>query len=84
MLRSNPLLINKFNTSAIFCSYKSFLIFFLSQSFFILPLHQVPGSTTGDTIGLVGEVVVEGEKYPTANQQVQHVSHFLFTSVIFL
>jgi hypothetical protein len=45
-----------------FCSYQSFLIFlylsyflfFVSQSFFTLPLHQVPGSTASDTTGVVG------------------------------
>jgi hypothetical protein len=32
--------------------------------------------------GVVGEVVVEVEKNPGADQQVQHLSHFLFISVI--
>jgi hypothetical protein len=32
--------------------------------------------------GVVGEVAVEVEKNPGANQQVQHLSHFLFISVI--
>jgi hypothetical protein len=83
MLRPNPLLINRFNTSSIFCSYQSFL-FFLSQSFFTLPFHQVPGSTARDITGVVGEVVVEAEKYPAADQHVQHLIHFLFTLVILL
>jgi hypothetical protein len=50
--------------------------FFYLSHFFTLPLHQVPGSTTGDTTGVVGEVVVEAEKYPAAEQQVRHLSHF--------
>jgi hypothetical protein len=84
MLRPNPLLINRFSTSAIFLFISVISYFFYLSHFFTLPLHQVPGSTTGDTTGVVGEVVVEAEKYPTAEQQVRHLSHFLFTSVIFL
>jgi hypothetical protein len=34
------------------------------------------------TAGVVGEVVVEVEKNPGADQQVQHLSRFLFISVI--
>jgi hypothetical protein len=37
---------------------------------------------TETTAGVVGEVVVEVEKNPSADQQVQHLSHFLFISVI--
>jgi hypothetical protein len=32
--------------------------------------------------GVVGEVLVEFEKNPGADQQVQHLSHFLFISII--
>jgi hypothetical protein len=60
----------------------SVIYFFLSQLFFTLPLHQVLGSTTGDTASDMGEVVVEAKKYPAANQLVQHLCHFLLTSVI--
>jgi hypothetical protein len=34
------------------------------------------------TAGVVGEVVVDVEKNPSADQQFQHLSHFLFISVI--
>jgi hypothetical protein len=48
--------------------YISVISFFLSQSFFTFPLHQVPGSTAGDTTSVVGVVVVEAEKSPAADQ----------------
>jgi hypothetical protein len=53
--------------------------FFYLSHFFTLPLHQILGSIADD----VGEVVVEAEKYPAADQLVQHLRFFLFTSVIF-
>jgi hypothetical protein len=37
---------------------------------------------TETAAGVVGEVVVEVEKNPGGDQQVQHLSHFLFISVI--
>jgi alpha/beta superfamily hydrolase len=43
------LLIIRFSTSAIFCSYQSFLIFSILVIFFTLPLHQVPRSSAGDS-----------------------------------
>jgi hypothetical protein len=69
---------------AIFCSYQSFLIFFYLKHFFTLPLHQVRLSSAGDTTNVVGEVVVEAKKYPAAEQQVQHLNHFLSIVVNFL
>jgi hypothetical protein len=44
-------------------------------------LHQVLGSTAG---GSAGEVVMGAEKDPATDQLVQHLSHFLFISVISL
>jgi hypothetical protein len=46
----------------------SHFLFFLSQSFFTLPLHQVPRSSAGDTTDVMGEVMVEAEKYSAAEQ----------------
>jgi hypothetical protein len=42
----------------------------------------VVSAETETTAGVVGEVVVEVEKNPGADQQVQHLNHFLFISVI--
>jgi hypothetical protein len=61
----------------------SHFLFFLSLSFFTLPLHQVPRSSVGNTTDVMGEVVVEVEKYPIVEQQVQHLNHFLSILVIF-
>jgi hypothetical protein len=61
-----------------------FLFFFYLRYFFTLPLHQVPLSSAGDTTDVVGEVVVEAEKYPAAEQQVQHLSHFYLSQSFFM
>jgi hypothetical protein len=82
MLRSNALWINSFSTSAIFCSYQSFLIFFLSQLFFALPLHQVLGSSAGDTSHDVGEVVGEPRSILVLINRFSTSAIFLFVSVI--
>jgi hypothetical protein len=37
---------------------------------------------TETTADVVGEVAVEVEKNPGVDQQVQHLSHFLFISII--
>jgi hypothetical protein len=37
---------------------------------------------TETAAGVVGEVAVEVEKNPGVDQQVQHLSHFLFISII--
>jgi hypothetical protein len=59
MSRPNLLQINRFRSSAIFCSSQ----FFLFQSFFILFLHHILGSTIGDTVGgSAGEIVVDAKK----------------------
>jgi hypothetical protein len=59
-------------------------LFYLGH-FFTLPLHQIPRSTVGDIAGVVGEVVVEVEKNPGADEQVTsiifYISHFLPFSI---
>jgi hypothetical protein len=51
----------------------------------VLPNVMREGDVNVETktiAGVVGEVAVEVEKNPGADQQVQHLSHFLFISVI--
>jgi hypothetical protein len=51
----------------------------------VLPNVMGVGDVNAETetvAGVVGEVTVEVEKNPGADQHVQHLSHFLFISVI--
>jgi hypothetical protein len=51
----------------------------------VLPNVMVEGDVNAETKTaaiVVGEVLVEVEKNPGADQQVQHLSHFLFISII--
>jgi hypothetical protein len=83
MLRPNPLLVNRFSTSAIFVHISHFFFFYFGH-FFTLPLHQIPRNTAGDIASVVGEVVVEVEKNPGADEQVQHLSHFFISVISYL